>query len=96
VEVTEALVRHVAGLARIDLSEAEVSALLPQLARILGYVEQVREIPCAEDPATQEPVGLETLRADVEGAVLDRRDLIRNAPAHDGAFLVVPRFFEED
>ena len=37
--VTDALVRQVAKLARIELSDAEVAAMVPQLDRILGHVE---------------------------------------------------------
>lgn len=100
-EVGPELIRHVARLARLRLTEAEVAALAPQLARILGHVEQVRTLALepaeAAGPAAEGPVAVwDDLRADVPGPTLAPGDLLRNAPAHDGAFLVVPRFFDED
>ena len=37
-------VRHVAKLARIAMSDAEVEALVPELNNILGWVEQLAEV----------------------------------------------------
>ncbi len=36
-----ATVRSIAGLARLELSEAEVERLVPELSAILDYVEQL-------------------------------------------------------
>lgn len=95
-DIDEDLVRHVARLARLELREDEVADIAPQLARIFAHVDRVRELDAGgHDPATQAPVGTDDLRDDVPGRTLDPAALLRNAPAHDGAFLVVPRFFEE-
>ena len=99
-EIDEALVRHVAQLARLDLTEDEVHAMAPQLARIFEHVDQVAQLELGADaesldPATQAPIGVETLRDDTPGETLDPAAILRNAPAHDGAFLVVPRFLAE-
>jgi aspartyl-tRNA(Asn)/glutamyl-tRNA(Gln) amidotransferase subunit C len=96
-EIDEALVRHVAQLARLELSADEVQAMAPQLARIFEHVDQVAQLDlgpdaAALDPATQAPISVDDLRADEPGDTLDPAALLRNAPAHDGAFLVVPRF----
>ena len=96
-DIDEALVRRVARLSRLELSDDEVHVIAPQLARIFQHVDQVGQLdlgPDAEklDPATQAPIGIEALRDDVPGETLDPAGLLRNAPAHDGAFLVVPRF----
>lgn len=94
-DVTADLVRHVAHLARLDLSEAEVDAMVPQLAAILEHVAAVQEIDCGDaDPATQAAIAFDALRADEAGATLDRAAITKNAPDHDGAFLVVPRVFD--
>jgi aspartyl-tRNA(Asn)/glutamyl-tRNA(Gln) amidotransferase subunit C len=95
VDVTESLVRHVARLARIALTDEEVAATVPQLARILAYVEQVGAVAVDETAETEEAVPLDALRDDEPGPTLTRREVAGNAPAHDGAFLVVPRFLEE-
>ena len=37
-------VRHVAKLARLALSDAEIDAMVPELNNILGWVEQLGEV----------------------------------------------------
>jgi aspartyl-tRNA(Asn)/glutamyl-tRNA(Gln) amidotransferase subunit C len=97
--VTDALVRHVARLARIDLSDAEVAATVPQLARILAHVEAVGTIDVAgHDPAALDPVASSTLRPDTPTPCLDRAaDVMRNAPERDamGVFFLVPKVLED-
>lgn len=40
-------VRWIAHLARLELSEAELATLTPQLSAIVGYVAQLREVDTA-------------------------------------------------
>jgi aspartyl-tRNA(Asn)/glutamyl-tRNA(Gln) amidotransferase subunit C len=97
VEIDETLVRHVAKLARLELTDEEVAGIAPQLSRIFAHVDQVRELEVeGADPATQAPISMDDLRDDTAGAQLEPRAVLRNAPAHDGAFLVVPRFLGDD
>jgi aspartyl-tRNA(Asn)/glutamyl-tRNA(Gln) amidotransferase subunit C len=94
-DIDETLVRHVAKLARLQLTDEEVAGIAPQLTRIFAHVDQVCRLDVeGADPATQAPIPMEHLRDDVAGDLLDPQAILRNAPAHDGAFLVVPRFFD--
>ncbi len=94
-DIDETLVRHVAKLARLELTDEEVAGIAPQLSRIFAHVDQVCRLEVeGADPATQAPVPMEGLRDDEPGELLEPRAILRNAPAHDGAFLVVPRFFD--
>jgi aspartyl-tRNA(Asn)/glutamyl-tRNA(Gln) amidotransferase subunit C len=97
-EVTEALVRHIARLARIELSDAEVAALAPQLARILRHVEAISSVDAAPggETAAVPPVGVGALRDDAPRPGLDRREALANAPAHDDVFFLVPKVLGED
>jgi aspartyl-tRNA(Asn)/glutamyl-tRNA(Gln) amidotransferase subunit C len=95
-EVTEALVRQVAELARLELSDEEVRAMVGPMGRILAHVASVQEVDVAGiDPATQEPVPLDRLRPDEPTPPLALKAVLANAPKHDGACLVVPKFVEE-
>jgi aspartyl-tRNA(Asn)/glutamyl-tRNA(Gln) amidotransferase subunit C len=95
-EVTEELVRQVAALARLDLTDDEVRRTVPQLARILGHVERLPAVDLAgHDPATQPPVPFEALRADTPAPALPRHEVLKNAPKHDGSFFVVPKVLDE-
>ena len=96
-DVNPALVRQVARLARLDLSEAEVAAMAPQLARILTHVEAVATVDVTgHDPAGIPPVGADTLRGDAPAPCLTRDEALRNAPAQDGIFFLAPKVLAED
>lgn len=96
-DVSETLVRHVARLARLELSDAEVAALGPQLTRILAHVDAMASIEVAgADPSVLPAVPLSSLRPDVPAPSLVRRDLLANAPSHDQVFFLVPRVLGDD
>ncbi len=95
--IDAAFVRRVAALARLKLEEERLPELTTQFQQILDLVGAVAriEVP-AGDGSLLPPLRLEDLRADEPGPTLARRDLTRNAPAHDGAFLVVPKFLGDE
>jgi len=96
-DVTEALVRHVARLARLELTDAEVAQTVPQLARILAHVASVASLDVAvADPAAIPPVPVSALRPDVVAPGLERRDVLANAPEHDQVFFLVPRVLGDE
>lgn len=96
-EVTEALVRHVAKLARLDLTDEEVRATVPQLARILHHVEAVGAVDVTGvDPAGADAVPATALRPDETKPGLSREQGLANAPAHDQVFFLVPKVLEGD
>jgi len=47
VQVTEALTRKVAELARLELTDTEVQTFTPQLNTVLGYINQLGELDVA-------------------------------------------------
>ncbi len=96
-QIDETLVCEIAQLARLELTSADVTAIAPQLARILAHVDRIQEIDLGETEPTDTtlaPISLDDLREDAIGETLDPMAVLRGAPAHDGAFLVVPRFFD--
>lgn len=91
-----AFVRRIMALARVEVDEEALPELVPQLERIFELVSTVQRIPMTSAGAPQgRVVGIDALRADVPGPLLGRREMNRNAPEHDGAFLVVPKFLAD-
>jgi aspartyl-tRNA(Asn)/glutamyl-tRNA(Gln) amidotransferase subunit C len=85
-------VRHVAMLARLAVTDAEVEALAPELNAILGYAEKGGEVAADGIEPTVHPIPLtNVLRADEPGPVLDRDELLAGAPASEDDRIVVPR-----
>ncbi len=50
-------VRHIAKLARLDLSETEVEKFSKELTQILGYVDMLGEVDTKNVPATAQVTG---------------------------------------
>ncbi|GAA4039532.1 Asp-tRNA(Asn)/Glu-tRNA(Gln) amidotransferase subunit GatC [Sphingomonas rosea] len=98
--VDTATVRHVAKLARLAMSDAEVEALVPELNNILGWVDQLGEV----DTSGVEPLATVIdqklrLRDDVidadpltGGNVRDK--VLANAPDAQHGFFAVPKVIE--
>jgi aspartyl-tRNA(Asn)/glutamyl-tRNA(Gln) amidotransferase subunit C len=93
--VDAATVRHIARLARIAVSDAEVDALAPELNNILGWVEQLQEVDVSGiEPMTAVIPNSLRLREDEvnDGAI--RAQVLANAPAAEHGFFAVPKVIE--
>ena len=93
--VDAATVRRIAHLARIAVTDAEVSNLLSELNAILAFVEQLEEVNIegVEPMTSVTPMEMKK-RQDVvnDGEIPD--DIIANAPATEGHFFLVPKVVE--
>jgi aspartyl-tRNA(Asn)/glutamyl-tRNA(Gln) amidotransferase subunit C len=93
--VDTATVRHIAKLARIAVSDAEVEALAPELSNILGFVEQLGEVDVSGvEPMTAVIPNQLRLREDVvtDGGIRDA--VLANAPVAEHGFFAVPKVIE--
>ena len=93
--VDQKTVRHVAKLARIAMSDAEVEALVPELNHILGWVEQLAEVDTDGVEPLTAVIDLKLrLRDDVvdDGDVRDK--VLANAPDAQHGFFAVPKVIE--
>src|SRR5262249_45635574 len=93
--VDAATVRRIAHLARIAVAEDEVEHLRGELNAILAFVEQLSEVDVeGVEPMTSIPPMEMKKRPDVvtDGGIPD--DIIKNAPAAQDGFFVVPKVVE--
>jgi aspartyl-tRNA(Asn)/glutamyl-tRNA(Gln) amidotransferase subunit C len=90
--ITRADVAHVAGLARLALTDDELDTFTDQLAKVLDHAADVEALELADVPPTSHPYPLRNvLRPDVVGPTLDRDEILAAAPAvEDGRFRVPP------
>jgi aspartyl-tRNA(Asn)/glutamyl-tRNA(Gln) amidotransferase subunit C len=93
--VDAATVRRIAHLARIAVAESEVEHLRGELNAMLAFVEQLSEVDVeGVDPMTSVMPMAMKKRTDVvtDGEIAD--DIVRNAPASENHFFLVPKFLE--
>ena len=93
--VDESTVRRVAKLARIAVSDAEVTKLRGELDAILSFVEELSALDGeGVEPMTSVIPTALRLREDVVTDGEKPEDVLRNAPAREGDFYVVPKVVE--
>jgi aspartyl-tRNA(Asn)/glutamyl-tRNA(Gln) amidotransferase subunit C len=89
--ITREDVLHVAGLARLDLTEEEIARLELQLNDILDAVGKVSELDLSDVPPTSHPLAVvNAFRGDDPRASLPLDDVFANAPERDGDHFRVP------
>jgi aspartyl-tRNA(Asn)/glutamyl-tRNA(Gln) amidotransferase subunit C len=94
--ITRAEVEHVAQLARLALTDAEVDALTSELGAILEHAAQVSALDTDGVPPTAHPLPLvNVLRADEVVACLPRAEVLAAAPAAEDGRFRVPRILGE-
>lgn len=89
-KITAGDVRHVARLARLDVTDDEVELFAGQLAAVLEHAEDVEALDTAGVAPTAHPLPLvNILRDDVPAAGVDRDEVLAMAPqVEDGRFRV--------
>ena len=94
--LTRSDVEHVAHLARLGLTEAELARLEVELNHILDQYAILAELPTDDIAPTAQTIELENiLRDDVVTPSLPIEAVLANAPARDGDFIVVPAILDE-
>jgi aspartyl-tRNA(Asn)/glutamyl-tRNA(Gln) amidotransferase subunit C len=91
-------VAHLADLARIDLSDAELDHLAPQLAVILDSIASIREVAADDVPPTSHPLPLTNVfREDVAKPGLTVEEALAGAPVEpEQQRFSVPRILDEE
>lgn len=91
-KITRDEVRHVAGLARLDLPDDVLDTMAEQLGGILDYMQTLNRVDTDGIVPMAHALSLTTpLRPDERRPHLDREAALANAPERDEESFVVPR-----
>ncbi|MET3960619.1 aspartyl-tRNA(Asn)/glutamyl-tRNA(Gln) amidotransferase subunit C [Marmoricola sp. OAE513] len=97
VEITRDEVRHLADLARIDLDDAELDHIAPQLSVILESIASIAEVAAADIPPTSHAIPLTNVfRDDVIVPSLTAEQALSGAPASEQQRFSVPRILGDE
>jgi aspartyl-tRNA(Asn)/glutamyl-tRNA(Gln) amidotransferase subunit C len=87
--------RHIARLARLELSDAELESIRTRMQAILEYVDQLKKLDVEGVPPLDHAVDLANVRRDDEPRPgLPAEAALANAPAVAGPYFAVPRIIE--
>jgi aspartyl-tRNA(Asn)/glutamyl-tRNA(Gln) amidotransferase subunit C len=90
-------VSHLADLARIDLSDAELDRLAPQLSVILDSIASINDVAADDVPPTSHALPLSNVfREDVTRPGLTAEQALSGAPQVDQQRFSVPRILGDE
>ena len=90
-------VRHVARLARLEVTDTEVELFAGQLAAVLDHASDVEALDTEGVPPTAHPLPLHTvLRPDQPRPGVDRDEVLAMAPDAEAGRFRVPRILSEE
>ena len=94
--LTKEEVAHVAHLARLDVTDAELEKYTEQLSAILDYVDQLSEVNTdGIEPLAQTTGLVNVLQQDAEAAdMVSREDFLAGAPAAEPPYVKVKAVLE--
>jgi aspartyl-tRNA(Asn)/glutamyl-tRNA(Gln) amidotransferase subunit C len=95
VSVDAATVRRIAHLARIAVADDEIDHLKSELNAMLAFVEQLSEVDVTgvEPMTSVTPMAMKKRMDEVtDGGIAE--DIVRNAPATEDNFFLVPKVVE--
>ena len=91
----EKQVRHVAKLARLKLTDADVPRFSQQISSILQYIAQLQQVNTTGFEAMSHPLPLtNVLRDDEVKPSLPVQQVLQNAPSSEGPFFTVPQVLD--
>ncbi len=78
-------VTHIARLARVGLSQDDVSRFQDQLSQILDYFQRLQEADTENIPPTAHTLAMHNIMRDDEPRPsFDKEDILANAPQREG------------
>ncbi|MEU3331998.1 Asp-tRNA(Asn)/Glu-tRNA(Gln) amidotransferase subunit GatC [Glutamicibacter creatinolyticus] len=86
---------HLARLAHIEMSDAELDKMTGELGVIVDAIASVSEVASSDIPATSHPIPLtNVMREDVVGQTLSIDEVLANAPDSDQDRFRVPAILD--
>ena len=92
IKVDEKLVKEIAALARLDLTEEETRTFVPQFQDILRYFSILNELDTEDvPPAYLFSPNKSVMREDVIEESVPTKEFVANAPQSKDDYVVIPR-----
>ena len=97
IAIDSGMVRHVAFLVRLGISEAEAQAFSHQFTSIIEYFHLLNEVDTVDVPPAYQSSNIRnSMRADEVQPSMPREDFLKNVPRRDGDYVQVPLVFKEE
>ncbi|MFN8016264.1 MAG: Asp-tRNA(Asn)/Glu-tRNA(Gln) amidotransferase subunit GatC [Acidimicrobiia bacterium] len=95
--ITSEQVRHVAKLARLEVTDEEVETFTSQLEGLLEHFSAISAIDTTQVQPTARPIEtVNVLRSDYVKPSLTQEEVLSNAPASQDGRFIVPQILESE
>jgi aspartyl-tRNA(Asn)/glutamyl-tRNA(Gln) amidotransferase subunit C len=96
IEVTDDLVRHIAGLSRLAISPGEVAEIKKHFEKVLAFIAAFQDLDTSGiDPTFFSVEASNVYREDEVRPSLPGEEVLRSAPASQPPYFVVPRIVQD-
>ena len=91
-KIDRELLRHVADIARLELTEAEIKKFLPQLKEIIGAFSSLQEVDTSDTVSSIQPVVLRNaMREDKPEKCLDPEEALSQTNLKENGYFKGPK-----
>jgi aspartyl-tRNA(Asn)/glutamyl-tRNA(Gln) amidotransferase subunit C len=96
-EITDDTIKHLSQLARLHFSEEEIEKMKEDFARMLEFVDKLKELDVKDiDPLIyMNEENTLFWREDVAGGEVSKEEALKNAPDKDSDYFIVPKVLEK-
>ena len=95
VSISKETIEYVATLARIDLQPKELEKLSQQLQTIIDFIDCLKKLEVKDVAATNHILAINNVfKTDKKNDSLPAQEALKNAPARNGDFFVVPKIID--
>ncbi|WP_421943879.1 Asp-tRNA(Asn)/Glu-tRNA(Gln) amidotransferase subunit GatC [Pedobacter sp.] len=92
----EKTIHKIADLARIHVNDKEVETLIPEMNKILSFMEKLNELDTSNvKPLVYMNEATNVWREDVVKQEIATADGLKNAAKHNESFFMVPKIIEK-
>lgn len=96
-KVDDQLIARLAELSRLEFNESERHQIRQDLEKILSFMEKLNELDTEDvEPLVYVSEQTNVMRKDVVGDMLDKSDVLKNAPMKDDDYIKVPKVISTD
>lgn len=89
-------IHKIADLARIHIDEKEVETLIPEMNKILSFMEKLNELDTSNvKPLVYMNEATNIWREDVAKQEISTEEGLKNAAKHNDQFFMVPKIIEK-
>lgn len=94
--VNDALIDKLANLSRLQFDESEKEEIKGDLEKMIGFIDKLNELDTSGvEPLLHMSENINVFRKDEVKGEINREEVFRNAPLHDGEFFKVPKVIKK-